>query len=99
MHPKNTYVKGSTVYMEMQPVNSTAILAAGYDMDNSVMAVQFISNLMDDQTYFFRPVPLSVWEAFLEAPSKGKFFHEHIRTNIGNPLDGGYEWNAGRSKS
>ena len=90
------YNEGDHVEIQMQPVESSAILAAGYDQDANVLAVQFVSHLMDGMTYMFRPVPQEVWEAFLEAPSKGKFFHEHIRSNIGPTIDGGYEWCSAR---
>lgn len=90
--PTTKYFNGAAVDVPMRSVSSTAILRAGYDEEESVMAVEFISSLMDNKVYFFRTVPKEVWEAFLEAPSKGRFFQEHIRSNIGNPTDGGYEW-------
>lgn len=93
----NTYQKDSVAKIRMQRVESTALSAIGYDLTNQVLAVQFINHDMDGHTYLFRSVPLSVWEAFLEAPSKGKFFQEHIRSNIGPPIDGGYEWNVGKT--
>ena len=84
--------EGDMLTFSMQPIASSAILAAEYDPDHSIMAMQFLSHLLDGKTYMFRPVPEEVWQAFLESDSKGRFFHEHIRSNIRNPIDGGYEW-------
>jgi lysyl-tRNA synthetase class 2 len=58
----------------MIPVNSSAIRAI--DHDGRTLFVQFHSG---DLIYCFPGVPYAVFQQFLQAPSKGAFYHEFIR--------------------
>ncbi|MGN6848994.1 MAG: KTSC domain-containing protein [Sphingomicrobium sp.] len=59
----------------MVQVESEAIAEIDYDADTSRMFVRFAEGIW--YTYF--TVPRRVHEAFLAAPSHGRFFHDHIR--------------------
>jgi hypothetical protein len=59
--------------MSMTPVNSSAIAAIGYE--NGVLAVTFHNT----GTYFHPGVPYFVYEAFMNAASKGVFYNMFIR--------------------
>ena len=61
--------------MEMIPVSSSVIDSIGYDTTTSNLMVVF----RDGHVYEFHMVPLHVWEAFLNAPSKGAFFNEMLK--------------------
>ena len=39
----------------------------------------FVTFLRGRRAYEYRDVPADVYAAFQAAPSKGKFFHEHIK--------------------
>jgi hypothetical protein len=62
--------------MEETPVDSSVIRLIGYDRDSSTLLVVF----RDGHVYEFFLVPPSVYEAFLQAPSKGRFFNDHFLT-------------------
>jgi hypothetical protein len=59
----------------MVQVESEAITEIDYDVDTSCMFVRFV----EDEWYSYFAVPPRVFEAFLAAPSHGRFFHDHIR--------------------
>ena len=59
--------------MEMQPVASTNIVAIGYDPQNEILAVQFKKGI-----YHYNGFPEHLFQAFQEAPSKGKFLRAYI---------------------
>lgn len=61
--------------MNMIPVSSSAIAAIGYDPRGGHMRIQFRFG----RTYDFCGVPLSVYEAFMAASSKGRYYDQHIR--------------------
>jgi hypothetical protein len=60
--------------MKMFPINSSAIAAIGYE--NSILAVRFHNN---PKTYQLPNVPCSLFLEFLNTPSPGKFFNQHLR--------------------
>lgn len=60
--------------MEMKPVVSSHILAAGYDETQHILRLQFKNG-----TYDYLDVPKEKYEAFLEAPSQGKYHAEQLR--------------------
>ena len=57
------------------PVQSTAISAVQYDPASMTLRVIFRS--YGEHTY--PGIPKSLFEAFLSAPSKGRFFNQQIR--------------------
>ena len=61
--------------IEMIPVRSSAIHSIGYDPDTQRMRIRFVSG----DTYDFCRVPEHVFDAFLRAPSKGRYYHDHIK--------------------
>jgi KTSC domain len=58
--------------MEQHPVESTVIEAIGY---SRVLEIRFESG----QVYQYYDVPDDIFDAMLDAPSKGKFFNQNIR--------------------
>jgi hypothetical protein len=61
--------------MRRRPVDSSAINSVGYDPRSRTLEVEFSSGAVYD--YF--GVTARLWESFLAAPSKGKFFARKIR--------------------
>ena len=61
--------------MIMKLVYSSNLSSVGYE--NGVLEIHFHSGGI----YQYDNVPLSVYEALLAAPSKGKYFHKHIKDN------------------
>ena len=60
---------------ETQYVDSTNISTISYDTETRVLTIEFVKGA----EYMYHEVPTDVWEAFKDAPSKGRFFHAHIR--------------------
>lgn len=56
-------------------VESSNIVAIGYDEDERQLHIQFKSGL----EYVYHDVPTEVWQEFLVAPSKGKYLNERIK--------------------
>lgn len=65
----------STHTIALEPVPSKALAAIGYDVDAHQLAVQFLNG----HIRHYANVPLSVWQAFQEAPSKGAFYAAEIK--------------------
>ena len=63
--------------MEWTYVNSTCIVAIGYDGRN--LAVEFVGG----RVYLHPGVPASVYRAFLGADSHGRFYNQEIRGRYG----------------
>jgi len=63
------------ITMEMIAVRSSAISAIGHDPETLRMRVRF----RDSGTYDFCGVPEHVFLRFLQAPSKGRYYHRHIK--------------------
>jgi len=58
--------------------NDSEVLAAGrYDLEISRLELMF----RDGKIYEYYDVPLTVWQAFSAAPSKGAFFNSRISSN------------------
>lgn len=57
------------------PVSSSNIASLGYGEEAEVLEVHFLTG----ETYQYEGVPKEVYEEFLAAPSKGKFFHASVR--------------------
>jgi len=61
--------------VDMVTVSSSNISAIGYDHERGDLLVEFRNRW----TYRYRSVPLAVYEAFLRAPSKGRYHHAVVR--------------------
>jgi hypothetical protein len=61
--------------MDMIRVASRAIAAVGYDPASGRMKIRFVHG----DVYDFCGVPAHVFEGLLDAPSKGRYYNEHIR--------------------
>jgi hypothetical protein len=57
------------------PAGSSAIDTVGYDDETQVLDVTFNSG----QTYTFNGVPQEIFDAFIAAPSPGRFYHASIK--------------------
>lgn len=55
-------------------LRSSHIVSTGYDQTTQLLYIKFSGNAV----YRYFGVPLSIFEAFLEAPSHGKFGHQSI---------------------
>ena len=62
--------------VEMIPVQSTDVLAVGYDEENQILHVQFLSG----SEYIYKGVPQHEFEGLLNAPSVGSYLHRMIFT-------------------
>jgi hypothetical protein len=56
-------------------VVSSFISTAGYDPERKWLLLSF----KNGRLYVYAGVPLAVFEAFLKAPSKGRFYNQHVR--------------------
>jgi hypothetical protein len=54
---------------------STAIRGISYDDDSATLFVTFV----DGDLYAYQDVPRQTYEAFVRAPSKGRYFAAHVR--------------------
>lgn len=61
--------------MDRLPVNSSNIASIGYDPSSQTLEVEFLSGAI----YEYYGVPDYVYESFLNAGSKGGFFHQNVR--------------------
>jgi len=59
----------------MPVVESSAILRIHYQAKERELLVTFVSG----KTYVYENVPQSLYDAFMAAPSYGRFFNEHVR--------------------
>lgn len=57
------------------PVSSSVVKAAGYDPARRLLEVEF----HNERVYRYREVGHRVYDAFMKASSKGRFFNEQIR--------------------
>jgi len=61
--------------MHRTPVSSSNIRSVGYDIDSSVLEVEFNGG----EVYQYYGVPHYLFEQFMAASSLGSFLYEHIR--------------------
>ena len=61
--------------MRRKPVDSSAICSVGYDPASETLEVEFQSG----NVYRYSGVPEEIYEDFLQARSKGRFFGTFIR--------------------
>lgn len=67
--------------MEMHNFRSTAIWAAAYDPDKRLLVLCFTSN--PHMEYDYPGVPAHIWQGLVLAPSKGRYYNDHIRDIFG----------------
>ena len=67
--------------MERQNVTSSDIASIGYDHDNMVLEIEFLSGTV----YQYYDVPQSIYDGLMAADSHGKFHAAYIK-------NGGYRY-------
>jgi hypothetical protein len=64
----------------MLSVDSSNVSAFGYDTENQVLYVEFLSKAGEAPAqYMYFDVEPELYEQFVAAPSKGKFVWSHLR--------------------
>jgi KTSC domain len=61
--------------MQMVRVNSSAMLAVGYDPQSRRLKITFVQG----HSYDFCRVPQHVFDGLLRASSKGTYYNDHIK--------------------
>jgi hypothetical protein len=61
--------------MRLGTVESTTLVTVGYDEAQELLQLEFCSRAV----YLYFGVPAAVFEALLDAPSKGRYFNAAIR--------------------
>lgn len=61
--------------MERQYVSSSNIASIGYDQDNMVLEIEFLSGAI----YQYYDVPQSIYEGLMAADSHGKYLAAYIK--------------------
>lgn len=61
--------------IEMIPVSSSNISRVGYDEENMIVYVRFLSNAL----YCYKGVPKMEFEGLLYAPSVGSYLHRNYK--------------------
>ena len=61
--------------MNRIPVSSSNLASIGYDFQSLTLEIEF----KDGSVYQYFDVPDNMYEDLMQAPSKGKFFHAHIK--------------------
>jgi DNA helicase HerA-like ATPase len=64
--------------MERETVSSSSIVSIGYDQNAETLEIEF----KDRAVYQYYNVPQTVYQQFMEAPSKGQFHHAYIRNSF-----------------
>ena len=62
--------------MERTRLNSTSIASLGYEVETGVLEIEFKDS---GEVYRYFDVPLSEYEAFLQAPSKGTYLNRDFK--------------------
>ncbi len=65
--------------MNRTPVSSSNLASVGYAPNSLILEIEFNSG----SVYQYFDVPEYVFHGLMQASSKGKFFHAHIRNNYG----------------
>jgi hypothetical protein len=63
--------------MERTKVTSSQLSAVGYDPDKRVLEIEFIKGAV----YQYRGVPEKRYTELMDAPSKGSYFNQNIKSN------------------
>ncbi len=61
--------------MNRTPVTSSDLKSVGYDPESQPLEIEFHGG----GVYRYDGVPEAVFDGLMSAPSKGKYFHAHIR--------------------
>lgn len=61
--------------MQRTPVESTVLRSIGYDAEQRILEIEFVS----DDVYRYFVVPRSVHAALMAAESPGRYFNQTIR--------------------
>jgi hypothetical protein len=61
--------------MKTLAVNSTTLRTVGYDAERQLLQIEFQNRSL----YQYFDVPAAVYEALMQAPSKGAYFNRSIR--------------------
>lgn len=64
--------------MELRNVTSTNLAQVGYDNQRNVLRVVFASG----RAYDYYNVDEQMYRHLLQAPSKGRFFHQYIKNRF-----------------
>ena len=62
--------------MERVPITSVTVASAGYDPASETLEIEFTNG----RVYQYYQVPAAIYEQFMEADSKGRFFNFSIRS-------------------
>jgi hypothetical protein len=65
----------------LTPVESSQIAAIGFDATTKTLAIQFKKKAGPGSVYHYDNVPADVYQAFVAAESKGRFFGANIKGN------------------
>jgi len=66
--------------MTRQPVSSSDISSIGYDVKSQTLEIEFHSGGI----YQYYGVSQSLYKGLMNAPSHGKYFHQHIKGKYGD---------------
>jgi hypothetical protein len=66
--------------MNRRPITSSVIAELGYDRQTSIMDLKFTTG----RVYRYFMIPASVFEAFLQSESIGRYFNKEIRDRYPN---------------
>lgn len=69
-------------YIDRKPIDSTSLRSAGYHPEDQTLAVEFSSG-----TYHLTDVTPEEYAAFQASESKGKHFHQFLRTKPSTKVD------------
>ncbi len=61
--------------MDRIPVSSSNLASVGYDPLTTTLEVEFLNG----RIYQYSGIPMEVYVGLMNAPSKGSFFHHHVR--------------------
>jgi hypothetical protein len=64
-----------TQNMNREPVRSSDLRSVGYDLSNSILEVEFHGG----RIYHYFKVPLEIYDALMNAPSKGTFLDRNVK--------------------
>lgn len=69
----------ATVPLSFESPESSSIASATYYLDTHKLSVSFYTPTKEIKTYELEAVPLSIWEPFCRAESKGSHYNQYIR--------------------
>ncbi|NLG35691.1 MAG: KTSC domain-containing protein [Lentisphaerae bacterium] len=65
-----------SVPVDLQPVDSSAVKAIGYDAATQTLFVQMLATM---EVYAYEDVPAKVYKSFLSSKSKGRFYTDKVK--------------------